>query len=367
MRFNQIVGQHDLASKLRIGVRNGRIPHAQLFLGSEGSGNLPLALAYAQYLLCDDRKEDDSCGVCGSCRKIETLTHPDVNFSFPFPSNKADVATELYPEWRAALLEDPYLNYESWMQKLDAASKQGNIPIKECHAILRNLSLKPFEADYKILIMWLPEFLGSEGNVLLKAIEEPSHKTIFLLVAENTEKLLTTILSRVQMVRVPPILAEDLAQWLISNRSLNEEDALRVSVMAAGDLLKASELAANSENHYLEPFRNWMGYCYQKKMPAAFQWVEDYSSNGREQLKGFFIYSLEILRAVLVYPVLGEKNNLSPKELEFVANFSKIINTQSKAESMYKWLNDAAYEIERNGNPKLILTDISFKLARLLK
>ncbi len=367
MKFAQVVGQKELAARLRRGIRSGRIPHAQLFLGEEGSGNLTLALAYAQYLVCENPTEEDSCGLCGSCRKFGSLTHPDVHFSFPFPSNKADVATELYAEFRAALIEDPYLNYEMWMTRLDAASKQGNIPIKECHAILRNLSLKPFEADYKILIMWLPEFLGAEGNVLLKAIEEPAQKTIFLLVAGNTEKVLTTILSRVQMVRVPPILNEELADWLIQSREMTPEDAMRVAVMAAGDLLKATELAANAENHYLEPFRNWMGHCYQKKLPEAFQWAEEYAGSGREQLKGFFVYCLEILRAVLVYPVLGEKNNLSSKEQEFVARFSKIIDTHTKAELMYKWLNDAAFEIERNGNPKLVLTDISFKVARLLK
>lgn len=367
MKFSQVVGQKELGASLRRGVRDGRIPHAQLFLGGEGSGNLPLALAYAQYIGCANRTDDDSCGECGSCRKFSSLTHPDMHFSFPFPSNKADLATELYAEWREALISNPYLNYEMWMQTLDAANKQGNIPIKECHAILRNLSLRPFEAEFKILLMWMPEFLGSEGNVLLKAIEEPAQKTIFLLVAENTDKILTTILSRVQLVRVPPIDETSITNWLSEKKELGTEDAKRLAVMSAGNLLRADELAASSENHYLEPFRTWMGYCYQKKLPEAFQWAEEYAGKGREQIKGFFIYSLEILRAVLVHPIIGSKHGLSPKEEEFVANFSKVINSHGKAEQMYRWLNDAAYEIERNGNAKLVLGDISFKVAGLLK
>lgn len=367
MRFSEVVGQKELSARLRHGIRDGRVPHAQLFLGAEGSGNLALALAYAQYLGCPNRTDEDSCGECSSCRKYQTLTHPDIHFSFPFPSNKADVATDLYAEWRQAVTSDPYLNYEKWMQTLDAANKQGNIPIKECHAILKNLSLKPFEADYKILIMWMPEFLGAEGNVLLKVIEEPAQKTLFLLVAENTEKILTTILSRVQLVRVPPISEEGLTGWLSANKGLGPDDAKRLAVMSAGNLVRAGELAASDENQYLEPLRNWLAFCYQKKLPEAFQWAEEYSAKGREQLKGFFLYSLEVLRAVLVFPVVGDIHGLSVKEEEFVNRFSKILDSHAKVELMYKWFNDAAFEIERNGNAKLVLCDISFKMARLLK
>jgi DNA polymerase III subunit delta' len=180
MKFSELIGQKPLAARMRKAIRDGRVPHAQLFLGPEGSGNLAMALAYSQYAHCTQRTEEDSCGECSSCRKHQTMTHPDLHFSFPFPSNKADIASELYAEWRKAILEQPYQNYELWMQALESENKQGNIPIKECHAIIKSLSLKPFEGEYKILLMWLPEYLGSEGNVLLKLLEEPPPQNLWL-------------------------------------------------------------------------------------------------------------------------------------------------------------------------------------------
>jgi DNA polymerase-3 subunit delta' len=367
MKFSDVIGQKELGARLRKGVRESRVPHAQLFLGEEGSGNLALALAYAAYIQCQDRTEDDSCGVCSSCRKQNGMVHPDMHYSFPFPSNKADIASELYPEWRKEIPTQPYLNYEMWMQALESENKQGNIPIKECHAIIKSLALKPFEAEYKILLMWLPEFLGNEGNVLLKLMEEPPERTVFLLVGQNVDKILTTILSRVQLIRVPPVNEEDIAAALTAGTALSGEDAARVALLSAGNYLKALELARNEENRYLEPFRNWMGYCYQKKMGNAVQWADDYSGNGREQLKGFFMYCLEIMRAVLVHPYTPEKSGLSSEESEFVGKFSKIMDTHVKGEKMYNWFNEAAFEVERNGNAKIILTDLSFKVARLLK
>lgn len=367
MKFSEIIGQKPLSARMRKAIRDGRVPHAQLFLGQEGSGNLALALAYSQYAHCTQRTEDDSCGECSSCRKHLTMTHPDMHFSFPFPSNKADIASELYAEWRKAILQNPYQNYELWMQALESENKQGNIPIKECHAIIKSLSLKPFEGEYKILLMWLPEYLGSEGNVLLKLLEEPPPQTLFLLVAENPEKIINTILSRVQLTRIPPIESQFIAEVLKSKFELTDTEANRIALLSGGNYLRAIELSANVQNEYLEPFRNWMGYCYQKKMAQAMAWSEEYGGNGREQIKGFFLYSLEIIRAVAVLPYAQISNGLSAEETTFTNNFSKVIKTHAQAELIYNWFNDAAYEIERNGNAKMILTDLSFKLARILK
>ncbi|MCC7298155.1 MAG: hypothetical protein IT244_07450 [Bacteroidia bacterium] len=367
MRFEEVIGQRDLAAKLRKGANDGRIAHAQLFVGAEGSGNLAMALAYAQYVQCTNSTAEDSCGVCSSCRKHQTMMHPDMHYSFPFSSNKADVASELYPEWRKAVSGNPYMNYEMWMQELGAENKQGNIPIKECHAIIKSLSLKPFEGDYKILLMWLPEFLGAEGNVLLKLFEEPPQKTLFLLVAESTEKILSTILSRVQMVRVPPLLQADISTKLQTDVQLAAEEADRIALLSAGNYIRAVELAHNEENQYLEAFRNWMGFCFQKKLGQAAAWADTYGGNGREQLKGFFLYSLEILRAVMVHPYLAGKSGLNSDEEAFVGKFSAIISSHAQGELLYNWFNKASYEIERNGNAKIILTDLSFKVTRLLK
>lgn len=367
MRFADVIGQNAIKARLIHSVKQGRIPHAQMFIGSEGTGNLALALAYASYIHCSNKGVDDSCGECRSCLKHKSMMHPDMHFSFPFPSVKADLASELYAEWRKACSENPYMNYEMWIRELGAENKQGNIPIKECHAIIKSLSLKPFESEYKILLMWLPEYLGVEGNVILKLLEEPPEGTLFLLVAENQEKIITTILSRVQMVRVPPIEHEELSSALQKTLNTSQDEASRLALLGAGNYLRAMELSGTEQNLYLEAFRNWMGYCYQKKLDQAVNWADAYASNGREQLKGFFLYSLEILRAVMLHQFTPDATGLSAEEQEFVKKFSSIINAHSKGELMYQWFNNAAYEVERNGNAKVILSDLSFKLARILK
>ncbi|MBL7811728.1 MAG: hypothetical protein JNL57_05850 [Bacteroidetes bacterium] len=367
MLFADIPGQDALKNRLRSGRSTGRVPHAQLFLGAEGSGNLALALAYLQYLHCSEVSETDSCGQCSSCRKFSSLTHPDLHFTFPFPSNKADVCSELYAEWRKAVLDDVFITYENWMSRLSSENKQGNIPTKECHAILRNLALKPFEDGYKMLVMWLPEYLGSEGNVLLKMLEEPPQRTLFILVATNPDKILTTILSRTQLVRVPPLEDAAISAWLQTHAGTEAGDADRVALMSAGDLVKARELAENAENVHLEPFRNWLAFCYKRDMAGAQGWAEEYGTLGREKLKAFLLYSLELLRAIAVYPIMGNKGGLTETEATFVSNFSRIIQSSDQLEFMNSAINDAIYEIERNGNGKMILADLSYKLARALK
>jgi DNA polymerase III subunit delta' len=198
-------------------------------------------------------------------------------------------------------------------------------------------------------------------------LEEPPPQTLFLLVAENPEKILTTIMSRVQLTRIPPIENEFIAQVLKEKYELSINDANRIAMLSSGNYLKSLELAGNVQNEFLEPFRTWMGYCYQKKMAQALAWSDEYAGNGREQLKGFFLYSLEIIRAVLVSPYFSENQGLSEEETTFTLNFSKVIKTHAQTELMYDWFNDAAYEIERNGSAKIILTDLSFKIARILK
>lgn len=367
MRFSEISGQRPVIQRLVKNAATGRIPHAQLLLGPEGSGNLAVALAFAQYLHCTGKTGDDSCGECPSCRKHQTLTHPDLHFSFPFPSSKADVASELLEDWRKAIIGNPYLNFEMWMQALASDNKQGNIPVKECRAILKSLSLKPFEGEYKILIMWMPEYLGNEGNVLLKAIEEPTQNTILILVAEQTEKILTTILSRTQLIRIPPIQPEELAKTLAVEYELAAEEAARIALLSGGNYLRACELAEQAENEYLGPFRDWLRLCYKRDFTGAVKWAESYATGGREQLKGFFLYALEIFRAASVRNYVPDLTGLSKEEEEFTASLAGLIRTGNKTEALYKMFNDASYEIQRNGNAKLVLTDLSFKLARIIK
>lgn len=367
MQFKDIIGQDEAKQRLLQGVKNGRIPHAQLFAGPEGSGNLALALAFMQYLSCTDTTDTDSCGVCATCRKMSAMVHPDVHYTFPFPSSAGDSCSELYEPFRKYVKENPYLNYESWMKHLEAENKQGNIPVEECLAIIKNLSLKPFEGGYKMLLIWFPEFLGNSGNMLLKTIEEPPQKTIILLVTHQPDQVLGTILSRTQLVRVPPIEEAPLTRALVERHQLGEDEAQRIAFMSQGDYLRALELMSNEENEYLEPLRTWLGLCYKKNLPEAVKWGDAYSAKGREQIKGFLTYTLEIIRSILVYGHLKERAGLSGPEQAFVSNFSSILNTSTKIEQLYNWVNGAIYEVERNGQAKIIFADLSFKIAKLLK
>jgi DNA polymerase-3 subunit delta' len=362
MQFKQIAGQGQLKSKLTAMASSGRVPHAQLILGQSGAGNLPVALAFAAYLLCKNPLPDDSCGECDACRKMQTFTHPDLHFTFPFPSTLGDTCVELYPQWRKALMAGTYLNYESWMRELNAENKQGNIPIDECRAIIRNLSMKAFESRYKILLLWLPEYLGKEGNVLLKFLEEPPPDTLFLLVCSQPDKLLTTILSRTQMVRVPPIDEGDLSKYLTEKHAMTAEEAARFAMMSGGDLIKATELASNTDSPYMEPFRQWMQFCYKRNLHQASGWTEEISGKGREFIKGLLLYGTEIMRAMAVMNYLGERNGLNDNEKEFVSKLGKLMSTH-KITGIFEALDAAIYEVERNGNIKMIFTDLSFKIS----
>lgn len=366
MRFSSITGQSGVKQKLVSGADTGRIPHAQLFLGAPGAGALPLALAYATYVNCTDRKSGDSCGECHSCRKMETLTHPDVHFTFPFPSSKGDFASELYAEWRKALIANPYMNYDGWMSELGADNKQGNIPIRECRAIISNLSMKHYEADYKILIMWLPEYLGQEGNVLLKMIEEPPAKTLFLLVAEKTDRILTTILSRTQMVRIPPVMENDVADFLIAKHGMDPENAGRIAMMCGGNLVLAVQLAAESESRFFEPFTSLMRLCYKYDVSGMMAWAEEQASLGREQLKGFMLYSLELIRAALTSRYLGARTGLNEAESAFMEGFSQKLNNR-KIDMLYDVINSCVYEIERNANAKIVLSEAAIKISKIFR
>ena len=366
MKFVEVVGQSSLKKQLIQGVQNGRIPHAQIFLGRSGNGALPLAIAYAQYISCTQRGEQDSCGECSSCRKYQSLTHPDLHFSFPFPSNKADISSELIKEFRENFLQNPYMDYEYWMRGLEAENKQGNIPIKECRAIIKSLSLKPFESEYKVLVMWLPEFMGAEGNVLLKLLEEPPQNTLFLLVGEKSERILNTILSRTQPVRVPPIATEAIAERLIEVLSLSADKSQRFAQMAQGDFNLALQLTQETENPYFDQWRNWMGLCYTKRVADASKWADDMSDLGREGLKSFFLYGLEILRGILVYGYTGNQSKWVGQEQEFIHKFHQLKIPASNMEVIIDAIEKTLGNIERNANAKMLLTDLSFTVTRNL-
>ena len=257
MTFKDVIGQTRGKTLLRQLAQSERVPHALLLLGQTGSGNLALALAFAQMLQCERNDAgnalfaaeplEDACGVCSACRKAAQFAHPDIHYSFPAVGTNA-VSTDFSKAWRSAMSENPYMDVNTWLQRLGADNKQGNINTAECNAILKKLSLKAFEGRYKILLMWRPEYLGKEGNRLLKLIEEPPDQTIFLLAAENPEQILNTVLSRCQLIKTDALSDEDIAERLSQKRNLDNTRALQLAFMAHGDFNLALTLADNPEN-----------------------------------------------------------------------------------------------------------------------
>ncbi|MCO4292956.1 hypothetical protein NF867_08790 [Solitalea sp. MAHUQ-68] len=370
MLFKDIVGNKDVKEQLIRSVNENRISHAQLFLGPEGSGALSLAIAYAQYIACEDKQADDSCGQCSSCRKYQKFIHPDLHFSYPFIANKThkvETSVDVIEEWRKALSGDKYLSLNAWLKYLDVENKQPNIPIAECHAIIQKLSLKPFESEFKVLIMWLPEFLGNEGNSLLKIIEEPAHKTLFLLVAENRDKMLNTILSRTQLVKINKLSNKDIQQHFIESHNCDSTQANRIAYLSNGNMATAYSIFNEEENKETGSFADWMRLCYTGNGTGIVKWVEDFAKIGRERQKNFIRYGLNIIRDCLLYgDGVKEMIYLEGEELEFVSKFSALVGVK-KGEMIVKCFEEAIYHVERNANPKILFLDVSLQINRYLR
>nr|MBC7612496.1 hypothetical protein [Pseudopedobacter sp.] len=369
MQFKDIVGQEVVKNHLIQTVRDERISHAQLFLGPEGSGSLALALAYAQFISCENKLENDSCGECSSCRKYNKLVHPDLHFSYPFfAKHKEDTALTFIEEWRKAFLANPYLGLDEWRDQLSADNKQANINIAEAHSIIQRLSLKPFESEYKVLILWLPEYLEKEGNALLKVIEEPSQKTLFLLVAQSQEQILNTIISRTQIVKIPKLKAEDIEGFLIKDKGLDTTSAAQLAYLSNGNLQIAQHLLIHQENDYHELLRTWLGASWKNNGLKFVELSEgELAKMGRENQKNFLRYGINLMRECMLF--LAETPgliHLPEKELEFISKFSQILNL-AKAEAISEELEKAHYHIERNANPKILFLDVSLKLVKILK
>lgn len=369
MQFKNIVGHQELKQHLISTVAENRVSHAQLFLGPEGSGSLALALAYAQFINCEQRLENDSCGTCPSCIKYDKLIHPDLHFSYPFfAKHKDDTATTFIEDWRKAFLENPYMSLGHWRNQLEAENKQANINIAEAHDIIKKLSLKSFEAEYKVLIMWLPEYLDTQGNALLKLIEEPPAKTLFLLVAENQDKILNTIISRTQLVKVNKYSHEELMQYLIDEKGIEANRANEISFIAEGNIQTALDQIADASNENFDLLIRWLRCIVTDAGLNIIQICDDEISKlGRENQKLFLMYSINVLRQiVLLNQGLHELVFLKNAELDFVQKFSEI-TTLEKLETAIDMLEKTHYSVERNANPKILFLDLSLQLVLLFK
>ncbi|TKC12733.1 hypothetical protein FA048_03695 [Pedobacter polaris] len=369
MQFKEIIGQESLKEHLIQTVVENRVSHAQLFLSAEGSGALPLAIAYAQYINCQNRTTTDSCGGCSSCRKYEKYIHPDLHFSYPFFASKdVKIAVDVLEEWRSMLLEDPYFDLDIWRSKLSAENKQANINIAECHDIIKKLSYKAFEADTKVLIMWLPEFLDREGNALLKIIEEPPANTLFILVAQNQEQILSTILSRTQIVKIPKLTDTDIENYLIDKSQLSENQATEYSFLADGNLIEAKALLNDTPNNNASYFAEWLRMGFGNKVPAMIAFTDTAASWGRENQKNFLKYGINFLRECsLLLSGADDLVKLPHQTLEVAVKLTTHVLNLAMVEALINELEQAHYHIERNANPKILFLDVSLQLVKIIK
>ena len=375
MQFKDIIGQEAVKQKLINSVRENRVPHAQLFLGSVGSGTFPLAMAYAQYILCPNRTATDSCGVCPSCQKISKLVHPDVHFVFPSAANKKvkkDPESDLFiEEWRNFVLaNNAYFDAQSWYQSLDIENKQGYISVRDAATLQRKLNLKAYEGDYKVGIIWMAEKMRVDtANKLLKLLEEPPEKTVFLLIAEDQDELLATIRSRTALMKIPRIENDVLQQALEEKFDCSENEAHDAAMIAEGDWLAACRYVndKDDEKFFFQTFQQWMRLCFLNAMSQLIDFANNIKTIGRERQKELLNYGLKVVRnAMLINNNLSDLVMLPNDEKNFVTKFAPFINSANTMQ-INELFEESINQIERNGNAQIIFLDDSFKLVLLLK
>jgi DNA polymerase-3 subunit delta' len=367
VQFNQIIGQHFIKQKLIAMANTGRISHTQLFLGSEGSGNLALALAYAQYVNCLNPNTEDSCGTCSSCVKFQKLIHPDLHFTVPTISPYKQ-SKEILVEWREAFLANPYISDFQWLQTIDSnANKQGNITAEECRDIINRLGLTSYQAKFKTQIIWLPEYLHLSGNILLKLLEEPPTGTLIILVANNTEKVLATILSRAQTIKIPKLKDEEIEEALIARHQCLPQKANDIARLADGDFNLAMMLIEMDQDGYFNSYSSWMRFCFSGKVVELQKWVDEMAGSGREYVKNFLGYTIQMMRAAFLLKY-GEANlvRVNQTERQFLEKFSSFLNANNLGLILQN-IDEAVVAVERNANLKILFLNLSLYIGRQLK
>jgi len=373
MFFKEVIGQESIKQRLIQSVNEQRVSHAQLFAGPSGSGKLALAIAYAQYVACTNRQLNDSCGECPSCKKFKKLIHPDLHFVFPVIKTqkfKEPVSDNFLDDWRMMIAKNPYFNVDQWFGQIGVENAQGLIYSHQSEEIIRKLNLKSYESEYKVMIIWLPEKMHVAcANKLLKMIEEPPAKTLFVLITENEEDIISTIRSRCQMITVPPIDPVAVETALSSMPESVGHDIRNVVHLAKGNFNKALDLLQPDDQTLfnLERFKELMRYSYGRKFLDLFKWVDQIAGIGREKQKSLLNYFLDILRENFVYnlknPNLTFMNN---SEEEFSKRFSPFINERNILE-LTEVFETAFAHIGMNGNPRIVFTDVAFKITKLIR
>jgi len=394
MQFSKIINQLEVKQQLVELIQHNRLSHALLFLSKEGSGALSLALALAQYLTCEKANpksqsknsnpslfgeeltthdsqlttQTDSCGTCPSCIKANRLVHPDIHFAYPVVTKKSGtppLSVDYMTEWREFINNYPYGNVYDWLQFIGAENKQGNITANECNDIIRKLSLKSFESEYKVLIMWMPEYLGAEGNKLLKLIEEPPPNTLFILIAENETLLLPTIVSRCQMIKIPMLETADIEAALIDSK-IDPLKARQVAATAEGNYREALQLLQHAEEDWQSILRDWLNSIIKTGPIAQTKWVEETSRLGREKQKQFLRYFNHLLEQSIRSKIMGSNIHLPDNEKDFADRLNRLADV-SQQQAIIEELDRASYYIERNANAKILFHALTIKLYHIIQ
>lgn len=365
-------------------LEHNRLSHALLFLGKEGSGGLPLALAFSAAVIAHNQKPATPApvGLFGEPEPqpatsqgemlAQQYIHPDVHYSYPVvPRKPGDkpLSTDYSSEWREFIQQFPYGNAFDWLQFIGAENKQGNITAHECNDIIRKLNLKSFESGYKILLMWLPEYLGNEGNKLLKMIEEPPANTLFILVAENESLILPTILSRVQLVKIPPLDNEAVAEALQSRANVPSGQARQIAALSEGNYREALQLLQHAESDWLAIAREWFNAILRTGPVAQVKWIDDMAKTGREKQKQFLKYTTHLLEQAIRLQAMGSAANqlaMPENEYDFAQRLNKMCSL-SQQQGIINEFDKASYYIERNANAKMLFHALSIRLYHIIK
>ncbi len=366
MRFSDIPGLFELKQRLIGSVQKNHVAHAQLFDGKEGSAALPLALAFATYINCQQPTNEDSCGVCASCQKMSKLAHPDLYSIYPTAGGKKVLSENFIKEWRSFLSDNPFGSISDWLEFIEI--KQGNIPVEEARQIIQNLSLKSYEGGYKIVIIWMVENMGiAASNAILKILEEPPEKTLFLLVSAGTERLLTTILSRAQRLAVPELSEAEMLEYLVQKKQIDQERAKQVAFLSEGNLNDALAIISQRDHNEKDWFAKWMRFCYAFDLNKLVSLADEFDALSKEAQKNLLEYGLKIIRELYLCFVGAESLiKLEGEELVFVQKFSKVFKFEN-IDKISLLISQAQFSIERNTRSKIVFLDTSLAIARYIK
>ncbi len=375
MRFSDIPGQKLIKSRLQRTVNEHRVSHAQLFLGPQGSGKLAVALAYAQFINCKNRTTEDSCGVCPSCLQYTKLAHPDLHFLYPVATTKEvdskPMSTMFLSHWRKLVPSSKgFFNLSDWYEQIGIENKQGLINTEDCNDLIRKLSYTSYESEYKVMIIWMIEKIHHTGaNKILKILEEPPDKTLFILISEQHDLILPTILSRTQLVKFPKYGDDEIEAGLIELSGCTPDEAKSAKFLADGNMTEALKIVSDGDSHsdLFIKFRDWMRICYRKDVSAVAKMATEFNGSGRENMKKFLLYALRVVRFCTLNNFGLESNiNSEGEEMTFVKGFTPFINPKN-VHLFAEEFNEAIYHIERNASGTILFTDISLKAMKWLK